>query len=61
MAARKDEQFKSKIKQVLNLSFKKLNIKDIDYDLQFQYFQDVEDGSFLIYGITNPISNRLMH
>ena len=33
MAARKDEQFKSKIKQVLNLSFKKLNIKDIDYDL----------------------------
>ena len=25
--------------------FKKLNIKDIDY-LQFQYFQDVEDGSF---------------
>ena len=47
MAARKNEQFKSKIKQVLNLSFKKLNIKDIDYDLQFQYFQDVEDGSFL--------------
>ena len=29
---------------------KKLNIKDIDY-LQFQYFQDVEDGSFLILTI----------